>query len=225
MKVVLTREAGRNDELRGWLPAGAEVDEVELTTTSYVDASTVEHDLLARAAYGSYAALVVTSARSEPYVPLALAALARGAGIYSVGAATTRALARAGAVVEHEAHAGALELDPFITRGPVLMLGARGMREALPAALAARGFDVDRVTCYETRRVALDDAAAGVVAAADVIVIGAPSAWSVARALVRPATWVVVPGASTAEVVRRDHERVLEAWGSSLSSALASLDY
>jgi hypothetical protein len=58
---------------------------------------------------------------------------------------------------------------------------------------------------------------------ADVVFIGAPSAWSVARELVADATWVVVPGSSTAADVRRDHDRVIEGWGADLRTRLAEL--
>ncbi len=58
---------------------------------------------------------------------------------------------------------------------------------------------------------------------ADVVFIGAPSAWAVAREFVRTAAWVVVPGASTGAVVRDDHPRVLEGWGPDLRTRLAEL--
>lgn len=224
MKIVLTRESGRNAELRGWLPGDAQVDEVPLTTTHYYEEAAVERELRAQRDYGSFAALVVTSARSERCLGLAIDALGPGAAIFSVGAATTRALVRAGVSVRREARSGAGELASSINRGPVLLIGAATMRDELPDALAARGIAVHRVTCYETRPVVLDDEQARTVAAADVLVIGAPSAWAVACELVAPATWVVVPGATTAREVRAEHERVLEAWGPELATALVALE-
>jgi len=224
VRIVLTRESGRNVELRGWLPGDARVDEVALTTTHYYDEAAVERELRTQRDYGSFAALVVTSARSERFLGLAIDALAPDAPVFSVGAATTRALVRAGVRVRHEARAGAAGLAGLIARGPVLLIGARVMREELPAALEARGIAVHRAACYETRPAVLDEEQTRTVVAADVLVIGAPSAWAAAREFVRPATWVVVPGATTASEVRAEHGRVIEAWGPELATALDALE-
>ncbi|HEY5120293.1 MAG TPA: hypothetical protein VII84_01835, partial [Acidimicrobiales bacterium] len=53
----------------------------------------------------------------------------------------------------------------------------------------------------------------------DVVFIGAPSAWRVARALVSSHVWVLVPGRTTLDVVKEDHERVLVGWGQEFESA------
>jgi len=58
---------------------------------------------------------------------------------------------------------------------------------------------------------------------ADVLFIGAPSAWAVARDFVANDTWVVIPGASTGAVVREDHRRVIDGWGPHLATRLADL--
>jgi uroporphyrinogen-III synthase len=223
VKVVLTREAGKNDELRGWLPEGAEVDEVPLTETRYVEASVVERDLRTAPHYGHYEALVITSARVKDYVAMSMAAMAEGAVVLSVGPATTRALHEEGVDVAGEARSRSLDLLRYVERGPVLMVGAREMREELMESLRASGFEVDHVACYETRPVALSAEQAAVLRSAQVVVIGAPSAWSVARDCVTASTWVVVPGVATHESVVKDHPRVLKGWGPTLRDALATL--
>jgi uroporphyrinogen-III synthase len=92
------------------------------------------------------------------------------------------------------------------------------MRDELATAL--RDVDVVVVACYETQRVTLDDAGRAALAAADAVLVGAPSAWSVLRDDVAASAWVVVPGPTTAEVVRATHPRVLEGWGPSLRERL-----
>ncbi len=107
--------------------------------------------------------------------------------------------------------------------GPVLLLGAATMRPELASALRAKGIDVVSVACYETQGATLSASDERLLRDADVVFIGAPSAWSVARELVAPETWVVVPGASTGTDVRRDHARVIEGWGPELRSRLVEL--
>jgi uroporphyrinogen-III synthase len=98
------------------------------------------------------------------------------------------------------------------------------MRDELVVALRGRGLDVSVVACYETQPIVPSDADRALLAAADVVFIGAPSAWSVARRFVAPDAWIVVPGATTGAVVAAQHERVLEGWGPSLRQRLAIVD-
>jgi uroporphyrinogen-III synthase len=138
-----------------------------------------------------------------------------------VGAATSRALHDVGVDVAHEAAATALDLADVIAEGPVLVLGACAGRDELRAALAARAVRCDVVGCYDTRALELEESARGELARCDVVFIGAPSAWRVARAHVRADAWVLVPGPTTAEVVRAHHDRdrVLVGWGADFDAA------
>jgi uroporphyrinogen-III synthase len=222
--VVVTREAGENDQLRRWIGDVATVIEVPVTTTRYREYAEVESELRALDQYGEFRSLVVTSARTSQYVDFAQAALGAHAEIFSVGPSTSEALALRGVAVSREAPLRAMELAELISAGPVLELGARGMRDELMQELVARGLFVARVACYETEPVALSETDRSAIGTAHVVVIAAPSAWSVARSLVAASTWVVVPGPTTFDAVRAEHERVRQGWGPDLRVVLASLD-
>ena len=225
MDVVVTRERGRNESLRSWLPRDAMVTEVPLTTTRYIDAGEFRSTLEASDSFGAFRMLVVTSSRSANYVSLAARGLATSGRIASVGETTAASLAVAAPEVSVDivGHGGALDLATKIVEGPVLVLGAAAMRPELPGALRAKGLEVTELACYETVPATLTPEDERAIHDADVVVIGAPSAWSVAASLVSTTTWVVVPGATTATVVRRTHERVLEGWGPELRELLATL--
>jgi uroporphyrinogen-III synthase len=225
VKVVVTREAGRNDSLREWLPEGASVEEVPLTRTVFIDPDEVDKELKSSSAYGTFVALVLTSERAVAYVDVALAATSPNVDVLSVGPVTTAALADRGVGVTRESDGTADSLAPSIERGPVLLLGATFMRTELVSALRAKGLEVVTVACYETIGVDVSESDAQRVRDADVVFIGAPSAWSVARELVAETTWVVVPGASTGADVRKDHPRVIEGWGTDLRERLTDLPY
>ncbi len=223
MRVALTREAGRNEELRTWVGEGVAVVEIPLTETVYVDPSELER-ALGDFSQGPWGSLVITSARSARAAVLARTHCASEVELFSVGASTTAALTRAGLETPRaQSSAGALALARQVWRSPVLVLGAKGMRGELSDALTARGLVVDSIACYETRARELDGPARSVLGSCDVVLIGAPSAWAVVRDVVSTTTWVVVPGATTAEVVRATHERVIEGWGPSLGVRLAAL--
>ena len=223
MNVVLTREAGKNDPLLAWLPPEATVTEVPLTTTTYLDLDAVRAALDESPGHGKYQSLVVTSERSADYVEIALRASAPDVEIFSVGPTTTTALESRHVKVFAQGDGSADSLAPRIARGPVLLLGATSMREELGAALRARGLEVVAIACYETVGMPLDQSDQETLRHADVLFIGAPSAWAVARENVGPDTWVVVPGASTGAVVRVEHPRVIEGWGPHLRTRLAEL--
>lgn len=223
MNVVVTREAGKNDPLRAWLPPGATVTEVALTTTTYFDLDLIRAALDAAPGHGTFRSLVVTSERSADYVEMAVRASAPDVEVFSVGPMTSSALANRGVNVQREGEGSAEGLAPYIERGPVLLLGARSMREELGSALRAKGLEVVAIACYETVGVPLAPRDMEIVRDADVLFVGAPSAWAVARENVRPETWVVVPGASTGAVVGVDHPRLIEGWGPHLRTRLAEL--
>lgn len=222
MNVVVTRERGRNESLVSWMPEGATVREVPLTATRFYDEASVAGELNDSPA-GPFHSLVVTSVRAVPYVTLARGALADGADIFSVGSSTTRALRDCGVAVRAEAAGVAVDLAPVVSRGPVLLLGARVTRGELATELRASGIVVVAVACYETGATAPDASGEQALRNADVVIIGAPSAWAVAAPFVNAAAWVVVPGATTSAAVRSAHERVLEGWGPSLRERLSSL--
>lgn len=223
MNIVLTREAGRNDDALAWLPGNANVLEVPLTTTNYFAIDDVTRQVQATPDYGKFQVLVVTSSRTADYIHAVLGALAEDADLLTVGTSTTRALRDHGVSVSAEATSSALELEGVITKGPVLMVGAVVMREELSTELQARQISVTKVACYETLPVELDGEQVTTLRAADVVFIGAPSAWSAAREFVSDEAWVVVPGPTSRQVVAEDHERVLVGWGPSMGDSLASL--
>ncbi|MHB8380156.1 MAG: uroporphyrinogen-III synthase [Acidimicrobiales bacterium] len=220
---MVTREAGYNDALRSWLPEDVTVDEVPLTTTRFFDANEVLSSLRASEHYGAFRALVVTSARSALYVAVAREGLGEGGSVLSVGSATARALETEDVEVDAVGKGAAIELAPTITKGPVLLLGAASTRDELSTELKDRGVDVVTLACYETVPAVLTSDDEGLLRDADVILIGAPSAWAMASAFVSPNAWVVVPGPTTAGVVRRRHQRVIEGWGPELREHLRAL--
>lgn len=223
MRIVLTREEGMNESIVQWLPSDATISTVPLTTTKFFDVDEVAVALAASPFYGSFRSVVVTSARSCVYVALALEASLDDAEIYSVGPTTTAALHEFGVHVSAQAHGAAATLANDIERGPVLLIGAAAMRDELPVVLRAKSLGVTVLACYETLALDVSHEQRSTLGSADVVLIGAPSAWRVAQASIGPNTWVVVPGASTGDVVRSSHERVLEGWGPALRTQLADL--
>ena len=219
MRVVVTREAGYNDSLRAWLSIDDVVDEVPLTTTAFVDDASIEASVAALVER-NIRYLVVTSARAARGAQIASRLLS--VPVLSVGAATSAALESRGVVVSGEGES-AVDVARRIEAGPVLSLGARDTRPELAGELATRGIESVHVACYETNVVALTDEQCETLRRADAVLIGAPSAWEVARADVRAETWVVVPGATTRDTVLASHERVLEGWGPDLATRLADL--
>jgi uroporphyrinogen-III synthase len=223
MRVVVTRERGYNKDLVSWVPEDASVSEVPLTTTRYFDSHEVQNTLHASQHFGHFRALVVTSARSALYVALAREALAPGGTVLSVGTATARALENEDVDVDVVGDTGVVDLDVEIADGPVLLLGAAAMREELSTSLASRGVEVEKLTCYETNPAVLTPDEEIELREADVVFIGAPSAWLVASSYVDPQTWIVVPGSTTESIVGRRHERVIVGWGPALKDRLLAL--
>lgn len=223
MRVVLTREAGHNSEFAAWVPEDASLEEVPLTETRFFEGDKFLESLRADDLYGEYRALVVTSARSALYVGLAREALHEGGTVLSVGTATAAALEDEDVEVDVVGSSGAAELAPTIHEGPVLLLGAAQMRDELSNALRARGITVTTLACYETVPATLGAEDKRLLREADVVFIGAPSAWRVAKEFVTDAAWVVVPGVTTATEVKFAHDRVLEGWGPTLREQLNAL--
>ncbi len=106
---------------------------------------------------------------------------------------------------------------------PVLALGAHDMRDDLVDVLRERGLVVSVVACYETVALVPSESQRDDLRVADVVFVGAPSAWAVAREFVDARAWIVVPGASTGAIVADEHERVIEGWGPHLRQRLASI--
>jgi uroporphyrinogen-III synthase len=98
------------------------------------------------------------------------------------------------------------------------------MCDELTHVLQERGVVVAHVACYETLSVEPTSAQRETLANADVVFIGAPSAWAVAKDFVSPSAWVIVPGTTTGEVVRASHEQVFEGWNQATCDMLASLE-
>ncbi|HQU26591.1 MAG TPA: uroporphyrinogen-III synthase [Acidimicrobiales bacterium] len=215
MRAVLTREEGRNVATRSWLPGGWSVEEVPATATRYEDPALVE---AAAAPGGPYRWVVVTSARAARY-----AAVAPGARVAAVGPASASALEALGVACAVVGDVGALALAGAIDEGPVLVLAARAGRRELVEALSERGLACGVVECYDTVPVALGPGERALLEAADVVVVGAPSAWAVVAGSVHPDAWVVVPGETTRAAVGQGHSRVVVAWGPGATGALARL--
>jgi uroporphyrinogen-III synthase len=223
MNVVVTRERGHNDELMAWLPEGVTVREVPLTTTRFHDAEEVMNVLRESHYYGQFRFLVVTSARSALYASLARDALAIGGAVLVVGTATAHALEEENVDVGLIGEGGAGDLAPAIDEGPVLLLGAATMRDELAKELLGRGLVVETLACYDTVPAALSGTDEAALRDADVVFIGAPSAWAVAEDFVGRDALVIVPGATTAAEVCRHHARVFEGWGPQLRTLLRGL--
>lgn len=217
--VALTRERGHNEELRQLIGDQALVLELPLTTTHFRPVCEVDDEIRSLRHFGEFRSLIVTSARCECYVALAKDALFEANEVFSVGPATTAVLERCGLRVSHESSSTALDLAEVITEGPVLLLAAAGGRVELSEALARRLLHPRLVECYSTVDVSLDDHEKEHLRNADVVFIGAPSAWRSARELVPAKAWVLVPGSTTFDAVREDHERVLVGWGDDFTSA------
>jgi len=224
VKIVLTRESGLNGALRTFTPPSAIVHEVPLTRTMYRALADVEAELESSEYFRVFRSLVVTSARSGDYVESAMRALRKGAAVFSVGRATTRLLVSHDIVVTGESESSALDLAAFVRRGPVLQLGAVAVRDELSHALQERGLVVQHVACYETVAMELTSQQRETLANADVVFIGAPSAWEVAKDYVSPGAWVVVPGSTTGDAVRASHDQVLEGWEPAIRDVLATLE-
>jgi uroporphyrinogen-III synthase len=223
VNVVLGRESGKNESLREWLPPGATVSEVPLTTTTYFDPAAVRTDLEKSRAHGMYRTLVVTSARSADYVDVARLSSTMDVAVVSVGPSTTAALTSRGVHVHVQGESSAESLAHDIVQSPVLILGATAMREELATALRDKGLEVTSIACYATAGVALTASDITTLGDADVLFVGAPSAWAVARDHVRDETWVVVPGTSTGDAVRIEHSKVIEGWGPELRTRLTEV--
>jgi uroporphyrinogen-III synthase len=221
--VVVTRERGHNDSLTAWLPGDATVREVPLTTTRFFASDEVMNVLRESHFFGQFRYLVVTSARSALYASLARDALAVDGAVLVVGTATAHALEDESVDVGVIGQGAAVDLAPAIDAGPVLLLGAAAMRDELERVLVSRGLLVETLSCYETVSADLSGTDQAALREADVVFIGAPSAWSAAEDFVSEGTLVVVPGATTAAVVERTHPRVLEGWGPHLREVLGSL--
>jgi uroporphyrinogen-III synthase len=223
VNIVLTREAGKNASLEDWLPDDASFTEVPLTRTQYFYRQQVADALAQLDSGGLFQSLVVTSERSHAYATLALTHASSNVQVFSVGPATTDALEGDGVNVHFEGDGGSLMLAPQIQHGPVLVLGARDMRDDLVNVLRERGLVVSVVACYETEALVPNEPERVVLRSADVVFVGAPSAWAVAREFVDARAWIVVPGASTGAIVAGEHERVIEGWGPHLRQRLANL--
>ena len=221
-RVVLTREAGLNDDLRERFPDDFIVAEVPLTVTHYDDLADVDDRLRRSPHYGRFASLVVTSRRTDRFLPLCHQAMTTSREVFTVGHPTATSLEEAGFVVTRSTDEGVLTLAPHITTGPVLILGARHPYGDLAGVLSPR-LEVTSVACYETRPAEVTAEEAAVIGEADAVVIAAPSAWAVARPYVQPRTWVLVPGDSTLQAVAATHERVVRAWGPAMVTTLRSL--
>ena len=217
-RVVLTREKGRNDSLRAYLPSGVEVIEVPATRTEFRDLGAFEEALRALTFAAPVLWLVVTSARGARYARLAHEILGDRTRVASVGMATTRELRNLGVAVAISGDADAAALASYLG-GTVVTIGALESRGELEALLVERGVSVHQVACYETRACELSPSEQRTLGDADVVFVGAPSTWRVVRTFVAERALLVVPGATTAHEVGTRHE-VMVGWDDTLPSRL-----
>lgn len=224
MLVALTRERGHNVELLRLVADRATVVEIPLTTTRFRPLEDVSSEIHSSSHYGSFRSLVASSSRVACYLDVARDAMATGFQVFSTGVATSEVLAGHGLQVTHQSPDTALQLADVISEGPVLLLGAINGRDELPDELARRHLVPVAIECYETLPAVLDDESVDLFRRADVVFIGAPSAWRSGQHLVSPDAWVLVPGTTTLEVVRATHERTLVGWGRAFQSAWAHVE-
>jgi uroporphyrinogen-III synthase len=223
VNVVVTREAGYNNVIRAWLPMGTVVEEVPLTTTAYADIDDVRAAIEESPRVGTFRTLVVTSERTARYVDLVLATSANDVEVFCVGPSTAAALRSGGVRISVTGESTGEDLARQVSNGPVLILGAKTSRGEMRSSLLAKGLEVLSVSCYETIPLTLEATDVTKVQSADVLFIGAPSAWAAVREFVGAGTWVVVPGATTAAIVHQSHARVLQGWGPALATRLLEL--
>jgi len=217
-RVVLTREKDRNDSLRAYLPLGVEVIEVPATRTEFRDPGAFEEALRELTLGAPAPWLVVTSARGARYAQLAQEILGAHGRVASVGMATTRELRSLGVAVAISGDADAAALASYLD-GTVVTIGALETRGELEARLNERGVAVHQVACYETRACELSTIQQRTLGDADVVFVGAPSAWRVIRAFVNDRALLVVPGATTAHDVGTQYE-VMVGWDDTLPTRL-----
>jgi uroporphyrinogen-III synthase len=217
--VALTRERGRNEDLRRLVGERADVVETPLTMTRYRPLREVDAEVRASRHFGLFRSLVVTSSRSERYVAVLRDALIDRYEVFSVGARTSEVLERLGLTATRESSGTARDLAPFIREGPVLILGAVNGRNELVRELDDRDLGPVVLECYETLPAPLVGDSLEHLRRADVVFIGAPSAWRVASPVVSDDAWVLVPGESTLGEVRMTHQRVLVGWGEKFDDA------
>jgi uroporphyrinogen-III synthase len=192
-----------NDEQRAWFPTTWHVSEVPATRTRVLPVEEIEAQA---AACGTPAAWwIVTSARCVPGV----AAVGEAPRIAAVGEKTATALREAGYTVTLMAPHGAASLAPMIAEGPVWLLGA-AEKMWTGDELRERGLEVCDIALYVTEPLTLSKSDQQIIHEADVVVVGAPSAWRVLRESVAPSAIVLVPGASTASLV--DHGHIVVGW-------------
>lgn len=209
-RVALTREPPFNDELRDALSSTVRITEIPLTRTVYCSHTIIVDELASHPRRDTFATLAITSARAAQYLECALAFAADDAVVAVLGRATMNAVLAAGAVSADRVVALAQEenaaaLGALIERGPVLALSANNPRPELRTAVLAKGLVFDEVVCYSTQSVELTKSERRGLRRAQVVVIGAPSAWNVARHEVSPHAVVVTWGETTASAVRADH--------------------
>lgn len=219
-RAVLTREVGFNDGIRNWVPNYFDVVEVPLTTTVFRPSEVVHRELDEAVTAANPQWLVLTSRRGA--TALRGWRVPAGLRVAAVGQITAQTLHDVGidAALVGGAGAGALADD---LDGSVLVVGAAERHDELSDVLRARGRAITSVVAYETEPTDLTDENADQIRRADVLFIGAPSAWRVAAPFVAQATWVVVPGQTTSEVVSAQHTRVVVGWDGATRDRLGEL--
>ncbi|HEY5302605.1 MAG TPA: uroporphyrinogen-III synthase [Acidimicrobiales bacterium] len=224
MLVALTRERGHNAGLLRLVADRATVVEIPLTTTRFRPLEDVSKEIHSSVHFGSFLSLVASSSRVARYLDVARDSMATGFHVFSTGVATSAVLAEHALVVTHQSSDSALQLADVISEGPVLLLGAVNGRDELPDELVRCHLDPVVIECYETIPADLDDESVDLLRRADVVFIGAPSAWRTAQHLVSADAWVLVPGTTTLDAVRATHERVLVGWGRAFEAAWAHVE-
>lgn len=219
IRVALTREEGANDALRAFLDPRWDVVEVPATKTAYLDDESFDASVRSLTLSAPSPWLVITSARAARFVPRVLA-LVQGARVACVGEQSARAVREIGVSVTLVGDAGAAVLAPALA-GEIVIVGALARRGELEELLVQRGEAVFELTCYETQARELSPSEQLALKTSDVIFVGAPSAWQVARPWVHHDALVVVPGATTASEVGERYE-VLAGWDETLRERLSA---
>lgn len=216
MNVVVTREPPRNDNIRTFLSLAVNVDEVPATETRHLD----PHEVAA-ACDVQPGTIVVTSSRALD-AAVALASRFPTSMVVAVGEVTAEGLRHAGlGDVRTAEEEGALGLGALELREPVVSVGARETRPELATLCRERGLRHEHCVAYDTLPRSLTDDDRTALSRADVVLVSAPSAWSVVGPFVRSDATVIVRGATTADVVRQQHAKVVVARGDTATAAAA----
>jgi uroporphyrinogen III methyltransferase / synthase len=181
VRVAVTRArpqaADLSDRLRRLGATVIEFPVIEIVDAG--DGGAALRSAVAEVAAGGYEWLVVTSTNGADRVVAALAGRTVGrTRVAAIGPATAAVLEAAGVRVElvPDRYVAEALVDCFPPGpGRVLLARAAVARDVLPDGLAAKGWDVDVVEAYRTRRAVIDRSDRQAASTTDIITFTSPS--------------------------------------------------